>query len=63
LYAHLECFALDAVWLVHEDIGAAANSNPPRGLVKCYSFEIFRIVDVDRLKESLRTAEDDQRVA
>lgn len=63
LYAHLESLALDAIWLVHEHIRAAANCNLARCLVKSYGLERICIVDVDRLEERLRTAEDNQRVA
>lgn len=61
--AHLESLALDAIWLVHEHIGAAANCNLARYLVKSYGLEGLRIVNVNRLEERLRTAEDNQRVA
>lgn len=63
LYAHLERFALYAVWLVHEYIRATANCNLARCLVKRYGLEGICIVDVNRLEERLRTAEDNQRVA
>lgn len=57
--AHLERFALDAVRLVHKYIRTTTNSNSARGFVKSYSLESFGIVDVDRLEERLRTAEND----
>jgi hypothetical protein len=63
LYAHLESFALDAVWLVHEYIRATTNCNLAGRLVKCYGLKGICIVDVNRLEERLRTAEDNQRVA
>ena len=62
-YAHLESLALDAVRLVHEDIRTTTHSNPPRCLVKGYGLEFIGIVDVNRLKECLRSAEDYQRMA
>ena len=62
-YAHLESLALDAVRLVHEDIRTTTHSNPPRCLVKGYGLEFIGIVDVNRLKECLRAAEDYQRMA
>lgn len=62
-YAHLQSLALDAVRLVYEDIPSSAHSNLPRSLVKSYSFELIGIIDVYRLEECLRTAEDNQRVA
>lgn len=61
--AHLECLALDAVWLIHEYIRAPAHSNLPRSFIEGYRFELIRVIDVYRLEERLRTAEDDQRVA
>jgi hypothetical protein len=63
LYAHLQCFTLDAVWLINEHIRATTNGDSPRSLVDRYGFKDIGIVDVDRLEECLRTAEDDQRVA
>lgn len=63
LYAHLESLALDAVWLVHEYIRATTNCNFAGCLVKCYGLKGICIVDVNRLEERLRTAEDNQRVA
>lgn len=62
-YAHLESLAPEAVRLVNEYIRATTHGNPPRSLFKGYSFEFIGIVDIDRLEERLRTAEDDQRVA
>ena len=63
LYAHLERFALDAVWLVHEYIRATANCNLARCFVKRYGLEGVCVINVNRLEERLRTAEDNQRVA
>lgn len=63
LYAHLERFALDTVWLVHEYIRATTNCNLARCFVKRYGLEGICVIDVNRLEERLRTAEDNQRVA
>lgn len=58
-HAHLESLAREAVRVVHEDIRATTHSNPSRGLFKGYSFDFIGIIDVNRLEERLRTAEDD----
>jgi hypothetical protein len=50
---------LNAVRLVYEDIRPSTHSDLSRSLVKDYSLELFGIIDVDRLKERLGTAEDD----
>lgn len=61
--AHLGCLALDTPRLVHEDIRATTHCNLPRCLINSDRLELFGVVDVNGLKNCLRTAEDDQRVA
>lgn len=62
-YTYLQGLAFEAIWLIHKDIRSPTHSNLTRSLIKSYRFKGVRIIDVDRLKQGLRAAENDQRVA
>lgn len=60
---YLQCPVLNPIWLVHKHIRASTNRNLARRFINGHCLEGFRIIDVDRLEELLRAAEDDQRMA
>ena len=54
---------LDTIRLVNKHIGSSTDSNLSRRFINGDSFQGLGVVDVDRLEELLRTAEDDQCMA
>lgn len=62
-HTYLQCLVLYSIRMVNKHIRTPTNGYLPGSLIDSNRLEGIRIVDVDRLEELLRTAEDDQCMA